>query len=744
MSPVPLSETADAAAGEVGELGDLGPSAERWGRQWVLQGSGGPGGRRSPGEGGCRCARARVAPIVAWAAVVAGQAGCFGGPLGSITCDNHASIAFTGPVLTEAAAGFVYSQGLEASSPGIIGTMHGIEPVSVPPGALVYAGGVSWTPGPGDANTTVGFTVRSEEPDLCGDAATLSWSIHVSPAIEITRFEAIPARVSTRGAPVQLVAEFSGGTGVLTSPFSAPLTSGAPLDVGVVSAPTTFTVTVANASGYLREQSVTVQVEYPPIITEFRAVPSILTVGDPVDLSWSLAGNATGLTLDPGGLVLQPWSGWMEIHPSGQTTYTLTARNDVGDVATAVVTPAILPPPAIESFTASPASPPFLGSTEVLAVFGGGTGHVVPQRSGLTTQAVTSGVPLPLGPLHGNLAYTLTVTNDAGRSLSRDLVLGLSGPGTWELQDGAVAGYARYGYTATPLADGRLLVAGGSSGCCDYQYPGATEIFDPTTGTTRPGPSLLHPRQGHAAVRLADGRVLLAGGTQDMGRPVDEAEILDLPAGTSVAAGSVGDAWYRPQLVALPDGSAILHDASIYSSRGAQVLRLDPGTSLLSTLTTVFDLGWTRSFPMPDGRVLLLGGGLYGLTPSQLLDPQTGQVTSTGTTLREMVSFMAIQLVDGRVLAFDGSPAEIYDPATGLFVAVGDPLAPPHGWGGQPALLPDGRVLLVGFPDCGILDPETGASEETGCPLAGDQLALLPDGTVLGTGGWVVERYRPP
>jgi hypothetical protein len=94
------------------------------------------------------------------------------------------------------------------------------------------------------------------------------------------------------------------------------------------------------------------------------------------------------------------------------------------------------------------------------------------------------------------------------------------------------------------------------------------------------------------------------------------------------------------------------------------------------------------------------------------------------------------------VLAFDGSPAELYDPASGLFSAVGDPLAALHGSGGEVVLLQDGRVLLVGSPDCGIFDPATGTSVETGCPLGESRFTRLPDGTVLGTGGQG-ERYRP-
>ena len=58
--------------------------------------------------------------------------------------------------------------------------------------------------------------------------------------------------------------------------------------------------------------------------------------------------------------------------------------------------------------------------------------------------------------------------------------------------------------TATPLADGRVLVVGGVGET-------TTELYDPPTGTWLPGGTLNQPRGLHVAVRLRDGRVLVAG-----------------------------------------------------------------------------------------------------------------------------------------------------------------------------------------------------------------------------------------
>ena len=67
----------------------------------------------------------------------------------------------------------------------------------------------------------------------------------------------------------------------------------------------------------------------------------------------------------------------------------------------------------------------------------------------------------------------------------------------------------RGGHSATRLADGRVLVAGGSNGSA---FVASAEIYDPATGTWTATGSMATPRYGHTATRLADGRVLVAGG----------------------------------------------------------------------------------------------------------------------------------------------------------------------------------------------------------------------------------------
>jgi hypothetical protein len=67
-------------------------------------------------------------------------------------------------------------------------------------------------------------------------------------------------------------------------------------------------------------------------------------------------------------------------------------------------------------------------------------------------------------------------------------------------------------HTATLLADGRVLVTGG---CCDERQAAplaSAEIYNPATNIWSPAPNMSVPRYDHTATPLADGRVLVTGG----------------------------------------------------------------------------------------------------------------------------------------------------------------------------------------------------------------------------------------
>jgi hypothetical protein len=96
-------------------------------------------------------------------------------------------------------------------------------------------------------------------------------------------------------------------------------------------------------------------------------------------------------------------------------------------------------------------------------------------------------------------------------------------------------GTARSAYTATLLSDGKVLVAGG------FGNNGASlataELFDPLTGTFSPTGNMTTARAQHTTTMYAyygGHSVLLAGGTDVNGNPLDTAEGFDEANGTFV------------------------------------------------------------------------------------------------------------------------------------------------------------------------------------------------------------------
>ena len=70
---------------------------------------------------------------------------------------------------------------------------------------------------------------------------------------------------------------------------------------------------------------------------------------------------------------------------------------------------------------------------------------------------------------------------------------------------------ARTWHTATRLLDGRVLIAGGSTGWGGNPLNSA-EIYDPATRTFTLTGTMQYARTLHAATLLPDGKVLITGG----------------------------------------------------------------------------------------------------------------------------------------------------------------------------------------------------------------------------------------
>lgn len=89
------------------------------------------------------------------------------------------------------------------------------------------------------------------------------------------------------------------------------------------------------------------------------------------------------------------------------------------------------------------------------------------------------------------------------------------------------------GATAVRLANGKVLVAGGSNATCAACYLAAAELYDPSTGTFSVTGSMSTARAGAISVLLPSGDVLIVGSTEIFDRSaVATAELCHPGTGT--------------------------------------------------------------------------------------------------------------------------------------------------------------------------------------------------------------------
>lgn len=175
-----------------------------------------------------------------------------------------------------------------------------------------------------------------------------------------------------------------------------------------------------------------------------------------------------------------------------------------------------------------------------------------------------------------------------------------------------------------------------------------------------------------------------------------------------------------------------------------------PGT-FTPTGSPLAEVGDGVAVLLPDGRVLVVGGGMR----PELYDPTKGRFTyGAQSSSVSLGSVTATSLTDGRVLivglsADPASPpsapcAELFDPVTGKFSSAASPQT--YRIGGTATLLKDGRVLIAGgelanethLASAQIYDPASNTFSPTGSMTTARENAtatLLQDGRVLITGG---------
>jgi large repetitive protein len=250
---------------------------------------------------------------------------------------------------------------------------------------------------------------------------------------------------------------------------------------------------------------------------------------------------------------------------------------------------------------------------------------------------------------------------------------------------------ARSLHTATLLANGKVLVVGGINvinPCCTNT--GSAELFDPATGQWSATSSPTTPRANHIAVRLLDGKVLIASGNGNpFGTILTSAELYDPDTGTWSSAGNLSVARQSPKATLLADGRALVTGGVVSGGFSNTAEIYDPATGVWSPTGTMNSARVLHSVTLlSDGRVLVAGGSAANFTPIQqgtaeIYDPATNIWTLTGELTVPRQTHTTILLANGKVLVTGGADsqqilanAELYDPATGQWSATGNLTSP--------------------------------------------------------------------
>jgi hypothetical protein len=325
-------------------------------------------------------------------------------------------------------------------------------------------------------------------------------------------------------------------------------------------------------------------------------------------------------------------------------------------------------------------------------------------------------------------------------------------------------------HTATLLLNGKVLMTGGIVGGFTNGPLTSAELYDPVTGVFAPTGAMTTARTQHTATLLADGRVLIAGGRTgtNAGQEVASAELYDLSTGAFTPTGAMIRLRGLHSATLLPDGRVLMTGCA-FPCNSAIAELYDPATGRFADAGTP-GAGGGASTLLADGKVLVTGGCTASFigTKAQLFEPGPGVFSFTGLMTNGCADInTATLLANGKVLFAgneenDGFPAdaELYDPAAGTFASLGSMIGP-HEFSAA-TLIPDGTVLITGgqLPG-GNGDPgaELYTSTTRTFTLTGKMIirrhyhtaTLLPDGSVLVAGGFdqwpgatrSAEIYRP-
>ncbi len=297
----------------------------------------------------------------------------------------------------------------------------------------------------------------------------------------------------------------------------------------------------------------------------------------------------------------------------------------------------------------------------------------------------------------------------------------------WDPQAGTITTQTTAWYMfcngMTALADGRILVSGGTIQDNPFLGSPKVAIYDPATNTFTETQSMAHGRWYPSATLLSDGRVMVFSGLNETtGATNDTVEIYTVGSGWSTQYTAPFTPPLYPRMHLLPNGKVF------FSGSTPTSYTFNPSTQAWTTVANTKS-GITRTYgssvllPLTpannyDPKVIIFGGGqptatssteiidLGASSPSWVYGPDMSQAR---------VEMDAVLLPTGKVLALAGSStdedattaslnADLYDPGNNSFSSAGANVYP-RMYHTVALLMPDATVWLAGSnPSSGVYE----------------------------------------
>jgi hypothetical protein len=227
------------------------------------------------------------------------------------------------------------------------------------------------------------------------------------------------------------------------------------------------------------------------------------------------------------------------------------------------------------------------------------------------------------------------------------------------------------------------------------------------------------------------------------------------PGGTFAPTGKMIAPRAQHSATLLPDGRVLIAGGGLGDASGLTSAEIyDPDSKTFRAAGNMIAARRMHTATLlPDNRVLIVGGygGVGALASAELFDPANGTFTATGSLNTARGGHTAILLSTGKVLIIGGygvntypniAPAELYDPVTGTFAAAGAYVGRDGCDFCAPSVpLSDGTVLFPGQQPAQLYDPAGDAFSSIGIMLHEQSTAaLLMNGQVLFAGGAPIGR----